>query len=85
MKAAPAGAMPLRPVASEKTRSPSAGVWVGQMERAKPSCAAIASRLAAAAPSAASVAITPIVVFCRASPSKDFSLMARASRGIGEG
>ena len=78
-------ATPLRPVASENTMSPSAGVWVGQMARAKPSCAAIASRLAAALVSTASVAMTAIVVLAPTALSRNFSRIVLASSGIGDG
>ena len=65
--------------------SPSAGVWVGQMARTKPSCVAIASRFAAALLSTASVAMTAIVVLAPTALSRNFSNMRRASSGIGEG
>ena len=60
------GESTLAPVAMQKTRSPSIGVWTGQIARAKPSWAAIASRFACALVSTASVAMTAIVVLASA-------------------
>ena len=60
----PTGSSSFRaPVDAAKIRSPSKGVWLGTSARAKPSCAATASRWHCALSSAASVAMIPMVVF----------------------
>ena len=58
---------PLPPVASANSVSPSVMVCTGRMQRASPSCAMVASLLAWALVSEASVAITPMVVAMPAS------------------
>ena len=57
------GCTVMAPVASTKTVSPSIGVCTGRIARASPSWAATATRWQADLLSAASVAITAMVVF----------------------
>ena len=63
MKSSSEMVLPLVPVASEKTRSPSSGVCDSHSARENPSWAAIARRFASALVRMASVAMTAIVVF----------------------